>query len=553
MKFKTSDAEMISLLVAPLYGNNPSIGIRELIQNSVDACNELIDFYEKTGNTIDLNDDINVTVKIDVLEDKTAVLHVTDAGIGMNLQIIENFFLNIGASFRNSDKWKELHETDGHSNVHRTGRFGVGLLAAFLLGDKIEVETRHIKDSRGLKFSCSQGSEDISIIPIDCPVGTKISILLSEETASKLIDSDMQSMWDWYCLSNPKVNRIININSTEQILTQKINVPENGADLNDEVWHRITHSDFDDIFWAAKNRELLTQIVCNGITLSQRGLNFRPATGNSFIDIEIITPDLVVYDADGKMPINLTRNGLTSDQLPFNEELVNDISNKLATEIYEEFYSKNLTLDTKLIDSLFNHNLKYTQRKWYNPEYPADLFYFNGKLYPSNRVILNNLKPNTVFVDAASSYDSVNALKCFNMLNANSAYAPYNLSRRSRSSKTQFIRNIIERNVYSKSIPCVGKRLFIKNNEISEILKPGSLPKSVWSKLSIEWSNDTWSLMKFGKVPTLQSKIEKIFENMKASQQTMFICLYADWDSEYSPPSHSIFSDVWDKVLGSNH
>lgn len=43
LKFRTADSEMMELLIAPLYGNKPEIGIRELVQNSVDACLELED------------------------------------------------------------------------------------------------------------------------------------------------------------------------------------------------------------------------------------------------------------------------------------------------------------------------------------------------------------------------------------------------------------------------------------------------------------------------------------------------------------------------------
>src|ERR1043165_3149089 len=39
--FRGSDADLLKLLIEPLYGNRPEVGLRELIQNSVDAVREL--------------------------------------------------------------------------------------------------------------------------------------------------------------------------------------------------------------------------------------------------------------------------------------------------------------------------------------------------------------------------------------------------------------------------------------------------------------------------------------------------------------------------------
>jgi hypothetical protein len=41
--FEAANADLLKLLVAPLYSNDPGIGIRELIQNAVDAVREFED------------------------------------------------------------------------------------------------------------------------------------------------------------------------------------------------------------------------------------------------------------------------------------------------------------------------------------------------------------------------------------------------------------------------------------------------------------------------------------------------------------------------------
>jgi molecular chaperone HtpG len=39
-RFRTSDAKILKLMVGPLYNEDPSYGVRELLQNAIDACLE---------------------------------------------------------------------------------------------------------------------------------------------------------------------------------------------------------------------------------------------------------------------------------------------------------------------------------------------------------------------------------------------------------------------------------------------------------------------------------------------------------------------------------
>ena len=48
VKFDVAGASLVKLLITPLYGDDPSMAVRELIQNSVDAVRER-DFLEANG------------------------------------------------------------------------------------------------------------------------------------------------------------------------------------------------------------------------------------------------------------------------------------------------------------------------------------------------------------------------------------------------------------------------------------------------------------------------------------------------------------------------
>lgn len=221
--FETADAELLTLLAEPLYGNNPEHGVRELIQNSVDACLELKDFLRQKPeievHTKLLPTDVQIIISGDEKEGYSLV--VEDKGIGMNRQILIDYFLRAGASYRRSTDWKNLHESDeGRSRVVRSGRFGIGVLGAFILGDQIEVSTRRINDQKGLRFDATLDADIIELQECGRPVGTTISIRLKPSVGESLIRtleradssySQFGSLPDGlYLLSSPSLSILIN-------------------------------------------------------------------------------------------------------------------------------------------------------------------------------------------------------------------------------------------------------------------------------------------------------------------------------------------------------
>jgi HSP90 family molecular chaperone len=122
-------------------------------------------------------------------------IEVIDRGIGMSADTVRNYFLKAGASYRQSDAWlRRFADEQGRSRVLRAGRFGVGAMSAFLLGDRIEVSTRHITDPRGLRFSASIGDTDITLWFDDrAEPGTTIRVRTDEDIVEYLLTGFRQS------------------------------------------------------------------------------------------------------------------------------------------------------------------------------------------------------------------------------------------------------------------------------------------------------------------------------------------------------------------------
>lgn len=118
------------LLVKPLYNNNPAFAIRELIQNAVDACLQRQYLEENNLYTP------QIIFKYWSQNEKRFI-SIRDNGVGMTQENILNCFLTIGSSYRDTMEWKIdfLTDDDKKARVLRSGRFGIGVLANFLLGD----------------------------------------------------------------------------------------------------------------------------------------------------------------------------------------------------------------------------------------------------------------------------------------------------------------------------------------------------------------------------------------------------------------------------------
>jgi hypothetical protein len=108
--FEAANADLLKLLVAPLYSNEPSIGIRELIQNAVDAVREFDDLASRRPEVLTVDRYVqDADVVLEIERDSAGLpteIVITDRGVGMTAEVVRNYFLKAGASFRQSNAWR---------------------------------------------------------------------------------------------------------------------------------------------------------------------------------------------------------------------------------------------------------------------------------------------------------------------------------------------------------------------------------------------------------------------------------------------------------------
>ena len=143
LEFSLSRNEIVNLLMTNNLYSNPSLCIRELLQNSADAIRLRKAQFKK--DRLDWNE--GKILFEHFVEDGMEVLKCSDNGTGMDEHIIRNYLTKVGRSFYKSPEFMKERLTLKKSNTdfEPCSQFGIGLMSCFMIGDKIKVFTR--KDS----------------------------------------------------------------------------------------------------------------------------------------------------------------------------------------------------------------------------------------------------------------------------------------------------------------------------------------------------------------------------------------------------------------------
>ncbi len=181
----------VSLLLGEQIYGNKRVGLREIVQNSIDACKYRLARYTTATEKRRYNPRIDI--ELDKVNNQ---VRIVDNGIGMNRYVLENFFLKIGQSLYSSEYFIESNHKFSHS-----GHFGIGFFAAFMLSDNVEIQTRHVddNDSWNVRVNTSSRYSSISKSKERYDEGTTIILdydtfernFLLSETTNSIYDVDL--------------------------------------------------------------------------------------------------------------------------------------------------------------------------------------------------------------------------------------------------------------------------------------------------------------------------------------------------------------------------
>lgn len=154
LKFKLDYNSIIKLLMGEkIYGNKRD-GLRELLQNSIDAVKLMNNIYVDTAEygTNAYFPEIRVIVK-----KSNNSFEIRDNGTGMSQEILERYFFNIGNSYYTSEEFSEYNY-----KYEPIGHFGIGFLACFMLSSNVKLETKYYKDRDALQLIFNKNSPYIT-------------------------------------------------------------------------------------------------------------------------------------------------------------------------------------------------------------------------------------------------------------------------------------------------------------------------------------------------------------------------------------------------------
>ena len=182
--FQTEVTQLLQLMIHSLYSNK-EIFLRELISNASDAADKLR--FEALANPDLLANDTELSIRIEV-DKKNNTLTVIDNGIGMSRdELIDN--LGTIAKSGTAEFLRQMTGDTQH-DAHLIGQFGVGFYSAFIVADKVTVESlRAGVDSKAAVRWESEGEGEFTIENIEREErGTRVILHLKKD-ASEFAES----------------------------------------------------------------------------------------------------------------------------------------------------------------------------------------------------------------------------------------------------------------------------------------------------------------------------------------------------------------------------
>ena len=370
-----------------LYSDH-DIFVRELVSNSSDAISKYRRLVEM-GEVKDATDD--ETFQMDVVFDKDAgSLSFADNGIGMTADEIDKYINQI--AFSGAMDFVEKYKEQSTDNSGIIGHFGLGFYSAFMVADRVVIETKSWeKGAEAVKWESNDGME----FEIDASDrkdrGTVITLFLSDEAKEIFDGYKLREIIRKYCSFmpydlyfadvvadrerveseektrkekeekgeeyTPYVPEVKPVNDTKPLWTKS---PKECTDEEYKAFYHQVFSDMQDpLFWIHLNMEY---------PFTLQGILYFPKTDNVYQNLEgrIKIYNHQVFVADNlqdvipeflfllrgcldcsDLPLNVSRSALQQDDYvkKLSSHIIRKVSDKLNEvfkadrEAYDKYWS----------------------------------------------------------------------------------------------------------------------------------------------------------------------------------------------------------------------
>jgi len=179
--FTADVAKLLHLMVHSIYSER-DVFLRELISNAADACEKLRYEALQHPGLIGETHSFAITVTAD---NEHHLLTIADNGVGMNEDDLTNALGTIARSGTKSflEQLGADNAGENKPNVDLIGQFGIGFYSAFMVAQKVVVETRRAGSDAAFRWtSDGQGTYEIAALDLaDAPeCGTRVILHLND-------------------------------------------------------------------------------------------------------------------------------------------------------------------------------------------------------------------------------------------------------------------------------------------------------------------------------------------------------------------------------------
>jgi len=171
--FKVDVAGVIHIMGSALYSRREA-AIRELIQNAHDAVMRR------------RQREIAYQGRIDIVQDRERnVLEFHDDGVGLNADEAEQYLGTLGIGLAGLIKGEHPSAANAPPSGNcptLIGEFGIGLFSAFMLAERVIVETRSLDAPEGVRWSAGEGTDIELSSSARAQSGTAVTLHLKPDT-----------------------------------------------------------------------------------------------------------------------------------------------------------------------------------------------------------------------------------------------------------------------------------------------------------------------------------------------------------------------------------
>ena len=187
---------MFPIIKKWLYSDH-DIFYREVISNACDAITK-IRKMDMMGE-YELPEGFKPRVDI-VLNDKDKTIKITDNGIGMTAEEVEEYINQVAFSGATDflNKYKDKANAD-----QIIGHFGLGFYSTFMVSDSVDIDTLSYKGAEAVHWTCDGGSDFEMSDGDKTEVGTTVTLHLSEDCLEFCNEYKAREVIEKYCSFMP--------------------------------------------------------------------------------------------------------------------------------------------------------------------------------------------------------------------------------------------------------------------------------------------------------------------------------------------------------------